>query len=87
MTNGQRGWNRQPDGIARGRATSPMGTMRSRRSVGSVTDTAQPARVGMARLVVDGVARADLDDLSQVHHHDAARHVEHHVEIAGAPRP
>src|SRR5262249_48033230 len=39
--NGQRGWNRHPFGTASGLATSPFGTIRSRRSVGSATGTAE----------------------------------------------
>ena len=37
---GQRGWKRQPAGTSSGLATSPCGTMRSRRSVGSATGIA-----------------------------------------------
>ena len=80
----QRVRKRQPEGGFAGLGTSPVSTMRSRlpRWVGSSIGTAESSACGYGCVVlVDLRARADLDDLAQVHDCDAVGHVADDREV------
>eukprot|EP01022_Parablepharisma_sp_SALTPOND_P030360 TRINITY_DN760_c2_g5_i1.p1 TRINITY_DN760_c2_g5~~TRINITY_DN760_c2_g5_i1.p1 ORF type:complete len:1316 (-),score=509.04 TRINITY_DN760_c2_g5_i1:3474-7421(-) len=55
--------------------------MLAQRRVGNGDGRHQLARIGMLRVLEDGAARADLDDLAQVHHRHAVADALHHGHV------
>ena len=80
---GQRVRKRQPDGgsIGIGRIALDRRLLGAPARIHRRPRRQQRARVGMLRIAVDRLDRADLDDLAEIHHQHAVAEILHDVEV------
>ena len=82
---GQRGWNGQPGGMARGLGSSPR-TAAVGGAVGRVEDRGggqQRLRVGVGGEAKSVSVSAELDHAAEIHHRDPVRDVPHQPQVVG----
>ena len=81
--NGQRVRKRQPDGgsIGIGRIALDGRFLGALARIHRRPRRQQRARVGMLRIAVDRLDRAELDDLAEIHHQHAVAEILHDVEV------
>ena len=81
--NGQRVWNRQPDGGSIGFGGSPVIGGSSMRRAGSIDGPRreQRPRIGVLRPLEYRVGRAELDHAAEIHHEDALADKSNDIQI------